>query len=253
MSNKSKSTKDSVVSRNSQITRYCAAGAIGLAGTVTTTDASIVFINYNDAFLPDTAPNDATSTFYPIDINQDGIVDFRLRTRNDAAGSSFVTAGIRPNGTGGTIDVVGTLTAGSSGNLIYPSRLQAGATIGPAATFQTLTAAGFPSSNGFFTQGSGYAGMQWVDATQSDGYLGLRFTAGGNTFYAYASLSIIGFADPNNPDAFILHSIAYDNTPNTPIVAGAVPEANSLGLVALGGIGLAAYRQRRRAASAKSA
>ena len=95
--------------------------------------------------------------------------------------------------------------------------------------------------------------MQWVDPTRSDGYLGLRFTVGGNTFYGYASLSIIGYADPNTPDAFILHSIAYDNTPNTAIVAGAVPEANSLGLVALGGIGLAAYRQRRRAASAKSA
>jgi hypothetical protein len=45
----------------------------------------------------------------------------------------------------------------------------------------------------------------------------------------------------------ILHGYAYESTPNTAIVTGAVPEPTSLAIFAMGGAGIAAWKRRRKA------
>jgi PEP-CTERM motif len=41
-------------------------------------------------------------------------------------------------------------------------------------------------------------------------------------------------------------SAAFDNTPGTPIIAGAIPEPGTLALLAFGAAGVAAIHRRRK-------
>jgi hypothetical protein len=79
----------------------------------------------------------------------------------------------------------------------------------------------------------------------STGFLGFRFTSGGNTHYGYIELGITPGAPGNGPGITFL-SAAFENLPAMPIEIAAVPEpktaALSLGALALG----AAATLRRR-------
>ncbi len=247
----------STSARNTRLNHYCAAGAgaVVLVGAVSTADASITYINFNNQVFTDTVPDNGSSTYFTsgtagnFDFNKDGVIDFRLRQRASANSGSNLTnlAGFAAPTTG-TINVVG---ASNSGNN-YPSRLAAGATIGTGATFLTLAT----GVTGYLASKSGFSASQWVSATgPATGFVGISFTAGGQLYYGWVGLSVAG-QDASTPYAITLSGIAYENVPNTAIIAGqttggAVPEPSSVALVALGGAGLAAYR-RRRAAAARS-
>jgi hypothetical protein len=90
-------------------------------------------------------------------------------------------------------------------------------------------------------------------AGATEKYVGFRLHLSSNEdlVYGWAKLSILGDLDdyPANGD-IILHEWAYESTPNTPITAGsaAVPEPTSLAIFAMGGVGVAAWKRRRKAA-----
>jgi hypothetical protein len=88
---------------------------------------------------------------------------------------------------------------------------------------------------------SGRAGGPWVGLTNA--FLGLMVDVPGSSpHFGWARLSV----DENL--GIVLHDFALESEPNTPIAAGAglaVPEPGSLGLLALGAVGLAAWRKRR--------
>ncbi len=229
------------VPRENRLTRYCAAGlgAAVLAGAVTTADASIVFVNYGGQVVTDSAPGDGYFSLTPFDLNGDGVVDFQLGIASGEANGG--AAAIFPGVTGGTLGVVGI----SSSGFVYPSKLAAGANIGPTAGFATV------SGRGSLAFGAGYPGSKWL--TSTPGYLGLRFTVGSQTDYAWLRLSVAAASTGPNARAITLDSAAYE-TSGGAITAGAVPEPStvSLGALALGAVGLAAYRRKRAAAESET-
>ena len=122
--------------RQDRLRKYlgAGAGAVVLAGTVTTASSDIVFINYNNAVFSDTPPGDVTSTFFPFDINSDGIIDFRLRHRLDAGKLALPRCAIRlaePS------TLIGGSAVGASGTYISIHLVWVRGLIGPAATFIT--------------------------------------------------------------------------------------------------------------------
>ena len=125
----------------------------------------------------------------------------------------------------------------------FPVPLSAGQQIGPDAAGyswlgnieggDTLTAArdgGIigqpPLTDGYFT------GVEQA-------YIGFQFQQDGQTYYGWASVGcpIVGI------NAGWVYSYAYETTPNTPILAGEVPEPSTLALLAAGGTLLLSRRK----------
>jgi hypothetical protein len=214
---------------------FAGAGAAVIAGAVTTADAGVVFVTtYDGQVYQDSTPNAFGSELWDFKIDPDNFPDFRLRNE---IGASYITAAIR-SPVGGTLDVIGQQGVAGPYTLNYPSRLSAGAVIGPAATFFTLNDA---NNNGTMASGYGFAGEKWFSTSGATGFLGIRFTFNGETHYGFVNLTVAGSNDPA-PFHFTINSIAYEDQANTAITA--VPEPGTLGLLALGAVGLAAYRRK---------
>ena len=155
-------------------------------------------------------------------------------------------SGIVVNGTA-TAELVGVKDAAAnlSGGFLIADTLAANswgtyvAGDAPSAKIQTWDA----------TTGQAFEG-NFAGATEK--YVGFRLHLSSNEdlVYGWAKLSILGDLDdyPANGD-LILHEWAYESTPNTPIAAGsaAVPEPTSLAIFAMGGVGVAAWKRRRKA------
>lgn len=144
--------------------------------------------------------------------------------------------GIRPNaGFGITPNSAVTLRSGTD---LLPARLTLGAVIGGGGAFAgpsgTLASGGFSGTKGPVQYGN------W-NGLPSSGYVGFRFGQAGNFQYGWADITV------NANYSITLRGFAFENVPNTPISAGAVPEpATNVLLLSLGAAGLLAYRARRR-------
>lgn len=77
----------------------------------------------------------------------------------------------------------------------------------------------------------------WVVA--SKGVLGLSLEVDGQTHYGWLRMS------SNYRESFIVHDFAYESTPNTAIVAGAIPEPSTLALLLAGAGGIWTVREKR--------
>lgn len=89
-------------------------------------------------------------------------------------------------------------------------------------------------------------------AGATEKYVGFRLHLSSNEdlVYGWVKLSIMEVLWDYPEGDMIIHEWAYESTPNTPIAAGsaAVPEPTSLAIFAMGGVGVAAWKRRRKAA-----
>ena len=97
-------------------------------------------------------------------------------------------------------------------------------------------------------QGETDVTVQGPFAGAGDKFLGLRFEIeGSGTHYGWARISV------NDEMTAIVHDWAYQDVAGAPIRTGAVPEPSSLGMLALGAVGVLALLRRGKARGAPTA
>jgi hypothetical protein len=119
-------------------------------------------------------------------------------------------------------------------NLIVNTRLNAGATISNGNATDTRMR--------FSISSSGESG--W--SVPGSGYLGLKFDDGTTVNYGWAEISIPG----GFPGVLKVERFAVEGTPDTSIIAGAIPEPSTLVFLLAGATGLYYIRNRKKNAAA---
>ncbi len=149
---------------------------------------------------------------------------------NSSVGGGYAVAQFAVFNAGFQGEIVGF----SSNGFGYASNLTAGANI----STQNFVAGAF----GTLAYGGGYANSQFVN---TGGYVAFRFNGG--TQFGWARLTSNADAPANT---YVVEEYAYGDVGDTVAVGQtAIPEPGSLGLLALGAIGLMASRRRRKVES----
>lgn len=129
----------------------------------------------------------------------------------------------------------------------WPYALGGNTTIPGTMNFAGASSASSAKLSQYFKVGPdrGNAGY-WPNNTPE--FLGLSFQRSGLTYYGWAEISV----DVTTQNATAtLYEVAYNNVAGQPITTPAlasIPEPSSLALFALGAIGIAALKKRRKAA-----
>jgi hypothetical protein len=165
-------------------------------------------------------PVDGSHSF---DLDGDGITDYVLAF--DISGARF-----GPLGNNSVIVDGGNLVAAiNQGESISPS---------PPA-YYWLNATAVLGGQAVFDGEYFYAG----NFSRRDAFIGLRFQYGGATHYGWMEVN----NDPNIASGQVL-GWAYETRPDTPILAGAVPEPSTWALLSAGGILFWLVGRRKRMA-----
>lgn len=213
------------------------AGAAGAGLLATPAQAKVVY----------TAANSQT-TFgtIPVDLNNDGIVDFTLSIQGGFFHSEWTF--VKPAVTGNAV-LVGAKGGPQAGFFGLP--------VGPGEKFVSNT---FYSYGLQMADAGMYGGSSWFlgnFANATNRYIGLKFSINGATHYGWARVNLSNYLKGG---ALQLTGYAYETTPQTNIVEGHIsgpekasntpaavlePTAQpaSLGLLAHGAHGLAIWRR----------
>jgi hypothetical protein len=211
---------------------YTLAAGAGVLATSQPASAGIIYTPA-DVFF--------TSGTVFIDLSHDGINDFKF-TVFGQPGSVFQTLKVSGNGNAG---------AGVVGKLGSASALTSGAVIGPRDPFRVAKSASLLMAD-VFANSSTATSLRGKWGNVGDKFLGLRFDINGRAHYGWAEFDVLGFVDFFG-GAYLdttLLGYAYDTVPNQAIAAGkttfsTTPEPGTLGLLALGSLGVAAWRRRK--------
>jgi len=206
-----------------------AAGACSALGPQAAVDADITTVMVG-TFLEDQNQGDGAFTaFGPYTFGASG-ASFTFQQAHNELGPDI-----------GALVMVGQGNFQIAGNAVsvyfYPSNLAYGANV---------SSLGFnigAGDRGDMAFGNGYANSQFLSAGPA--YVAFRFDLGGGTQYGYAELIMNGA--PDNRATFVQYSYGdVGERVTTGQMASAIPEPSSLGALALGALGVATWRRRRR-------
>jgi hypothetical protein len=213
-------------------------GALAIAGGSSAYGA-VVNVSPPANLAPASLPQ-ATNISRTFDLNGDATTDFTFSFRQPQ-----VAAGFDWQAT--IVPAAGNFTFGMPGlaiGQIYVQRYLAGEIIGDTPPVGVVPA-GAATTNVFASRFSGTDYGQFLPPN-SRGFVGLQLTVGANTFYGYIELSTKRSTGAGVP-GIEFFSAAYDNTPSTPIAAGAmaVPEPGTLAMLAFGAATVVLAKARR--------
>jgi hypothetical protein len=172
---------------------------------------------------------------FNLDLNHDGIIDFKLRNTfwsNTSTGYSRLF--VKP--------AAGNGADGRKGLHSFAFALQAGTKVGPGDDFPGTQMLSFGAGPG----GIYYSGY-WLNVNNR--YLGLKFKIKGQNHFGWARLSVHVDQHPYQIAATIT-GYAYETIPNKAIITGktkgpdVITEPASLGALAAGAKGLHTWRQK---------
>jgi hypothetical protein len=231
---------------NRRMTAYVvAAGAAGvtvaaMAASAETPQGPIVYTPANVSLYG------LGSTHFNIDLNHDGIPDFRLEMTNTRWVSS---GGGGDGGRGSFWDLP------YSGNGAMPRPLAKGALIGTSGGFEGRDRLAWGRSANHSGHGGYYTGGPWAQS-DAERYLGVRFLIDGETHYGWVRMSVS--TEPSNIGATIT-GYAYNTVANQPLKAGEGAQKPrgaglhraglypaGLGALSLGALGIALWRKKEQ-------
>ena len=224
-------------SLNRQLNAYAQVASAAGVSVLALAGASEAKVVYTETYR-------VTHTGFPlyIDLNQDGIKDFLLRT-SFYVGSSGLEIGLDASGYRNADNVVAGRRFSRSGYFLSAaSALPAGARIGPKGNFSVR----FPFMavelfNGVASQYSDLG--PWVGKGKGvkDRYLGLKFVVDGEVHYGWARVSVtLGHHRQFDDVSGTLTGYAYETVPDKPIIAGQItgPDVSTVQPETLGGLAL---------------
>jgi hypothetical protein len=230
MKNAMRSRKSAVVG-SSRWASYATAGAATALGCAITTEDASATIHYsgpiNQHFSASSSGQDLAYFNLGGPSNRFGLVQTNLASGVGAARFGIFGA------------ATGAFAGFSASGFPYVSKITFGANIN-AANFAAV------AHIGTMAFAYGYGNSQWLGA--GTGFIAFKFNGGSGIEYGWARVTMDGA--PNN--SFTLVDYAWGDIGDA-ITAGqttSVPEPGSLGLLALGGAGLLAWRKRRTKAVA---
>jgi hypothetical protein len=234
LSRKPLNLSDSTHKRLNGYALAASAAGVGVLALVQPADAKIVYTPAHVKF-------DRNTEFF-VDLNHDGINDFRLMNNFSNFGNR-ISYRFFASAYGLPTSVVGKE---------HPSALPAGARIGPKQVFShnATSMAHFYTYSGRITTSAG----PWKNVKNH--YLGVRFRVKGRTHYGWARLSLTMHRKGVYGISALLTGYAYETVPNRPIIAGktkgldrvAVQPA-TLGHLASGAAAIRAWRMQKVSAT----
>lgn len=206
------------------------ATAASVAVAADKASAEIVYQDLDDILL--FSPAVGTSVVAGLDLDDDGTIDFEIGHETVAPGVGTVLAAAGE----GLSNPGGTTTNHFAKNSFYLTNLTAGQMI--SSSLPNFSAAN--SNLGYLAYGGASSCPACEFPATSTGFLGVQFDSGTTTNYGWIRVSV-----ENGSNAQLtIQDLAYENQGHS-IAAGQVPEPGCLGLLAMGGAGLLAWRRRR--------
>ncbi len=209
--------RKSVSLLNSRWSAYATAGAATVLGCAATTEEAVGAIHYSGPINQFFSGN---SAYFQLDQPGDSINPAHFGSAGFGAGLFFMYG----------------LVAGSVAGFTAPTGFKYASKLGSSVIVNNLT--NWASGFGTLAYGSGYTYSQWK--TAGTGFVGFRFDNGSGFQYGWARLDVDG--TPGN--TFTLVDFVWGDLGDT-VHTGVIPEPGSLALLALGAVGLVAWRKRR--------
>lgn len=229
-----------------RLATYATAAVAANVGFSDSVQADVVFNNLNDVMILEEAVGEGVVVGFDLDGN--GTVDLNLahQRASETVGTAvaFIPGDLVDTNaiiaTGSGTDAQGVGDPFYVRNLVSSTRINASLTPWATPTYNPMNSRGDLGYLAFGTEPASCPDCEFPSGTS--GFIGVQFDADGTTNYGWLRLSVEG-----SLNKITVHSSAYDNMG----MGIHVPEPSGLGLLALGGVGLAAMRRRRTAKEAQ--